>query len=97
MVFAPLDRKDSRGGLLYRLLYYELPRGHAKSTLAAMEAITMAVMEPDYRIYLCAGDQDQAGIIFDILKGMVQRNPRLGARLQAWEMGGDSPRYGFRD
>ena len=57
----------------------------------------MAVMEPDYRIYLCAGDQDQAGIIFDILKGMVQRNPRLGRGFKLGKWGGDSPRYGFRD
>ena len=71
----------------YKLLYFELPRGHAKSTMGAMEALTVAVMEPDWRIYLAAADQEQAGVVFDFFKGMVQRNPRLtrAFRLGKWE------------
>ena len=76
-IFVPLDAVDANGEPKYRLLDYELPRGHSKSTMAAIEAITVAVMETDWRIYIGAGDQDQAGIVFDILKGMVRRNPRL--------------------
>ena len=76
-IFAPLDAKDGNGKPRYRLLDYELPRGHSKSTMAAIEAITVAIMDTDWRVYIGAGDQDQAGITFDILKGMVRRNPRL--------------------
>lgn len=76
-VFAPLDAQDAAGEALYKLLYYELPRGHAKSTVAAMEALCTAVLEMDYYIYIAASDQEQAGIIFTMLRGMVQRNPVL--------------------
>ena len=53
-----LGALDAKGGLrewLYRLLYFELPRGHAKSTVAAMEATTVATMERDWRVYIGAG------------------------------------------
>ena len=86
-VFGPLDTQTGLGEPLYRLLYYELPRGHAKSTVAAMEAITLSVMERGWRIYIGAGDQDEAAIILSILRGMVNRNPRLRGsfNLGKWE------------
>lgn len=76
-IYGPLDELDASGQWLYRVLDYELPRGHAKTTMDAAEAITVAVMERDWRIYIAAADQEQAGIAFEILTGMVKRNPRL--------------------
>ena len=35
-IFAPLDAKDGNGEPKYPLLYYELARGHSKSTMAAI-------------------------------------------------------------
>jgi phage terminase large subunit-like protein len=76
-IFAPLDARDDSGEWLYRLLYYELPRGHAKSTVAAMEAIRVAMCYMDAWVYVAAADQEQGGIIFNMIRGMVKRNRNL--------------------
>ena len=54
-VFGALDAQGGLREWLYRLLYFELLRGHTKSTVAAMEALTVATMERDWRVYIRAG------------------------------------------
>ncbi len=75
-VFAPLDARDD-DGWRYRLLYLELPRGHAKTTMGAMEALTVALLEDGVRVYFAGADKDQAGIGFEMLTGFIKRNPSL--------------------
>jgi len=72
-IFEPLDSGN------YNLFYLELPRKHAKTTTIAGEAIITEPLlgPPGQRIYLCAGDSDQASILLETAKGMIQRNPIL--------------------
>lgn len=78
-VFSPLDELDQDGRWRYRLLYFQLARGHAKSWMCAAEALTVAIYESDARVYLAAADQEQAGLIYEHLVGIVRRNPRLSS------------------
>ncbi len=75
-VFAPLDARNG-GGPRYRLLYFELHRGAAKSAVLAAEALTTGILDEDTRCYLLAGDRDQAAIMRDMLEGYIHRNPSL--------------------
>ena len=75
-VFAPLDERNGTGPR-YRLLYYELHRGGAKSFVLASEALTTGILDEDTRCYLLAGDRDQAAIMRDMLEGYIHRNPAL--------------------
>ena len=76
-VFAPLDAVDEAGRHEFQLLYYELPRGHAKTATLAMEALTSAFLDGDIRVYFAAADQDQARIALEMLTGFIKRNPSL--------------------
>lgn len=75
-VFGPLDARNG-DGWKYRLLYFELHRGAAKSAVLAAEALTIAILDEDCRVYLLAGDKDQAAILQDMLVGYIHRNPSL--------------------
>lgn len=63
----------------YRTCYVEIPRKNGKSTLAAAIAlyILFADSERGAEIYSCAGDRNQASIIFNIAKSMVENSPEL--------------------
>jgi terminase large subunit-like protein len=76
-VFKPLDAKGEDGEPLYKLLYFELPRGHAKTAALAAEALTSAFLDGDIRVYFAAGDQGQARIAFEMLTGFLRRNSEL--------------------
>lgn len=75
-VFGPLDATKDRQPL-YRLLYLELPRGHAKTATMAAEALTAAFLDGDVRIFMCAADQDQARLCHEALVGYLKRNPEI--------------------
>jgi phage terminase large subunit-like protein len=77
-VFKPLDARQDDGRYRYRLAYLELPRGHAKTTMVAAEAVTQLVFGgPEWRGHMAAGDRDQARELFDAAVGFVRRNPAL--------------------
>jgi hypothetical protein len=80
-VWGPLDSGQ------YHVLYLELARGHAKTTMGAMEVITEALLGDRLEVHFYAGDADQAAIGFDILSGMVRANPdlRRSFKLGKWE------------
>lgn len=67
------------GSRRYRTGYIEIPRKNGKSTLAA--AISLYVLtadrEPGAEVYTAAADREQAGIIFDIARGMADNAPEL--------------------
>ena len=70
----------------YRTCYVEIPRKNGKSTLAAAIAIYIffADNERGAEVYSCAGDRNQASIIFDIAKSMIQNNPELLKRCEVY-------------
>jgi hypothetical protein len=79
-VFEPLDRRNRRNGKwVYSLIYLELPRGHAKTLIAASEALRLLVTEDEWYIDVFASDKDQARITAEFIAGFVRRNPRLAA------------------
>ena len=66
----------------YRTAYIQLPRKNGKSTLCAAIGLYMLFADDERgsEIYSAAGDRSQAGIVFDIAKGMVHNNPELTKR-----------------
>jgi phage terminase large subunit-like protein len=78
-VFAPMDTLQDDGRFRYRLTYYELPRGHAKTTMVGGEAVTQLVLAsaPNWRGHIAAGDKDQARELFQAAAGFITRNPYL--------------------
>jgi len=79
-------KRKSNGLRRYREVYLEIPRKNAKSTLVA--ALILAVMalddEPGAEIYGAANSRDQAGLIFQICKGMIEQNAVLKSKFQTW-------------
>ena len=70
----------------YRTCYVEIPRKNGKSTLAAAIAlyILFADSERGAEIYSCAGDRNQASIIFNIAKSMVENSVELTSRSEIY-------------
>ena len=66
----------------YRTAYIQLGRKNGKSTLAASIGLYMlyADEEKGSEIYSAAGNRQQAGIVFEIAKGMIQNNKELNSR-----------------
>lgn len=71
--------KRADGTRRYRRAYIEIPRKNGKSTLAAGLALLLlfADNEPGAEIYSCAVDRDQAAIVFETAKAMVEASPQL--------------------
>jgi phage terminase large subunit-like protein len=74
--------KRPDGTRRYRTAYIEVPRKNGKSTMAAGIALLLlfADDEPGAEVYSAAADRDQAGIVFEQAKQMVEAAPQL-ARL----------------
>ena len=66
----------------YRTVFIEVPRKNGKTTLCAAIGIYMlfADRERGAEIYAAAGDRNQAGIVFEIAKGMIANNVELSSR-----------------
>ena len=77
-------RKD--GTRRYRTTYIQIPRKAGKSTLGAGIALYLlfADNEPGAEIYSAAADREQAAIVFDMAKGMVEGSPPLKKRAEAY-------------
>lgn len=74
--------KREDGTRRYRTLYLEIPRKNGKSTLGAALAIYMLFCDagPRAQIISAAGDRDQAAIVFETAKAMIQASPKLKKR-----------------
>lgn len=79
MVSELFGWKRPDGTRRYRRAYIEIPRKNGKSTLAAGIGLLLlfADGEPGAEIYSAAADRDQAAIVFDVAKGMVEGSPQL--------------------
>lgn len=77
-VIRPVFRENPR---TIRTVYIEIPRKNGKSTLGAGIALELLFVdrEPGGEIYSAAGDREQARIIFDMGRAMVESNPKLSA------------------
>lgn len=66
----------------YRTVYVEVPRKNGKSTLAAGVGLylTFADGEPGAEVYSAAADREQAAIVFDTAKGMIEAESELASR-----------------
>jgi len=71
--------KRADGTRKYRRAYIEIPRKNGKSTLAAGLALYLlfADNEPGAEVYCAAADRDQARIVFEQAKSMVEASPAL--------------------
>jgi phage terminase large subunit-like protein len=74
--------KRADGTRKYRTMYCQIPRKAGKSTLAAGIALYLlfADGEPGAEIYGAAADREQARIVFDMAKGMIDASTPLRDR-----------------
>lgn len=70
---------DADGKRRYRHVYIEVPRGNGKSALSSGVALyaLSADGEPGAECFTFATKQDQAKIVFDVAKKMVQLSPNV--------------------
>tara|TARA_R110001606_G_scaffold68796_4_gene157142 strand:- start:11345 stop:12889 length:1545 start_codon:yes stop_codon:yes gene_type:complete len=66
----------------FRTVFIEVPRKNGKSTLCAAIGLYMLFSDEERgsEIYSAAGDRAQAGIVFEIAKGMILQSPELSER-----------------
>lgn len=72
-------KRRSDGARRYRRAYIEIPRKNGKSTLAAGIGLYLlfADNEPGAEVFSAAADRDQASIVFDVARSMVDGSPHL--------------------
>lgn len=82
-LFGTLNRDGTRR---FRTALLGTPRKAGKSTLGAGIALRMlfADGEPGSEVYSCAADKEQAAIVFDMAKAMVEANPALSSRAKIY-------------
>ncbi len=70
------------GSRKYRRVYVEIPRKNGKSQLAAGVGLYLTFVDEEAgaEVYSAAADREQAAIVFDAAKSMVEESPRLLSR-----------------
>lgn len=70
---------DDKGFRQFRTAYIEIPKKNGKSELAAAVALYLlyADNEPSAEVYGAAADRQQASIVFDVARRMVEKSPAL--------------------
>lgn len=75
----------SDGHLLYRQALIGLPRKQGKSALGAGLALWATFCGPaGAEVYSCAGDRDQARIVFDAARRMIEMEPELAGACKVY-------------
>lgn len=79
--------KNEDGTRRYRIAYIEIPRKNGKSTIAAGIALYLlfADGEPGAEVYSAAADREQAAIVFELAKAMVESSPVLAKRAESYK------------
>lgn len=80
--------KRKKGGKrLIREAYIQMPRKNAKTTLGAAIELTLLGNdgEPSAQIYNCAGDDEQANLLFTAAKKMVELDPVLCRAMKTFQ------------
>jgi phage terminase large subunit-like protein len=72
----------------FREVYLEVARKNGKTLMAAGLAVMLAFFdgEPGAEVYAVATKRDQAKIVWNDAKRIVQKNPALAARIQAYSL-----------
>jgi len=70
----------------YQTLYLEVPKKNGKTTWGAGigSELTFADNEPGAKVFSVAADRDQAAIMFDLGREMVERDPDLAGRSEVF-------------
>ena len=78
--------KRPDGSRKYRKLFCFVPRKNGKTTFGAALALycLLADREPGAEVYSVAADRDQAAIMFDVAKGMVEQSGALERRCEIY-------------
>lgn len=79
-IVRELFEVDPETGLRrYRMALIGMPRKNGKSALAAALALYLLVAdgEPGAQVFSCAGDKEQARLVFSVAKRMVEQSPLL--------------------
>ncbi len=73
---------DAEGVRRFRKAYIEIPKKNGKTQLVAGLALYMLLAdgEPGAEVYVAAADREQARILFEAAKSMVESNPYLQKR-----------------
>lgn len=79
--------KRKNGKRLIREAYIQMPRKNAKTTVGAAVEISLLGNdgEPSAQIYNCAGDDEQAGLLFNAAKKMVDLDPELSRAMKTFQ------------
>lgn len=79
--------RDLQGRRRVNTFYCSVPRKNAKSSTAAILALYMlcADPEPGAQIYSAAKDRDQAKLVLNMAKRMVEQDPHLFARAKLYK------------
>ena len=72
-------KRKSNNKRRFKTVYVEIGKGNAKSTVGSALALYLLGFDQEMgnEVYSVAGDREQARIIFDTAKGMVQQEPEL--------------------
>jgi phage terminase large subunit-like protein len=85
MLLRNLLAQRPDGRLSHRQALIGLARKNAKSTLGAGVALDQVTFgSPGSEIYSCAGDREQARIVFGTARRMVEMDPELSSRLKLY-------------
>lgn len=79
--------KREDGTRRYRTAYIEVPRKNGKSTLAAGLALYLLFADGEFgaEVYSAAADKDQAAIVYELAKQMVEATPMLAKRAEVFK------------
>lgn len=95
MLLKHLFAVKAGGKLRHRQALIGLARKNAKSTLGAGIGLDHLVFGPDgAEVYSCAGDREQARIVFGTAKRMVELEPELSGRLNLFKDTIENPATG---
>jgi phage terminase large subunit-like protein len=86
-IIDPLfSTRNPDGRRQYRTALIGIPRKAGKSTLGAALALRLLFKdsEPGAEVYSAAADREQARIVFEIAKGMVEANPGMSKRAKVY-------------
>lgn len=80
------DKEAGRNVRIIRDLYVDVPRKNGKSTLSAGIAIYMATAdgEPGAQVVTAATSEKQAGFVFNPIKTLAEKAPRLKNHVRAY-------------
>jgi phage terminase large subunit-like protein len=88
---------DKEGNYKHRTAIVGLPRKSGKSALGSAIALYGLLLGPaGGEIYSCAGDRDQARIVFETAKRMVQLDPELSEHIKIFRDSMEVPSTGSR-